>query len=71
MRCFCGELLNTTKEISDGYCTECQQAVRQVWDKDAFILGQEDKLAWTSIDEEESEEEYLRVIQYRGDTIYE
>lgn len=69
MRCFCGELLNTTKELSDGYCEECHLAMRTVWDKDAFILGQEGKLDWTSA--EEDDKEYIQSLGYKGDISYE
>lgn len=69
MYCFCGEQLRTQTEYNNGCCDKCQQAARQVWDKDAFVLGQEGKLDWTSA--EEDERGYIESLGYKGDTIYE
>jgi hypothetical protein len=58
-RCIaCDEIMVSSMEINRGYCDGCQTGIREVWDKDAFILGQEagkewTDLAWTNLQEDE------------------
>ena len=47
----CDATLRTEEEISQGYCDACQTSIRQVWDKDAYELGQiSPKVIYTDLD---------------------
>lgn len=65
----CDGLLVNDVEIDNGYCSECQNAIRQVWDKDANALGQVEgnvnKLDWTNYEDEEND----IFVRYKGEVI--
>jgi len=58
LRCICCDTeLRDDVEFENGYCFNCQMNIRQVFDKDAHILGQSSgtgsyNLGWTNIKEE-------------------
>lgn len=63
MRCIACNKILSGSEIDEEYCHICQPYIREVFDKDAYILGQStipndetDKgLSWTTLIEEVTE----------------